>query len=106
MGACCGCCLNDHSWRRQLEAAEQDMFRAVRGLDMDQLVSTYVTNSFNGLEYDVRVHIYNDVDKPTLLMTHGYSMASVFYARMLPALAQHYRIVMFDNLSWGLNERS
>uniref|UniRef100_A0A7S3MK50 Uncharacterized protein n=1 Tax=Favella ehrenbergii TaxID=182087 RepID=A0A7S3MK50_9SPIT len=38
-------------------------------------------------------------------MTHGYCMAAVFHARMLPALAQHYRIVLFDNLSWGLNSR-
>ena len=38
-------------------------------------------------------------------MTHGYAMASVFFAGMLPALAEHYRIVMFDNLSFGLNGR-
>ena len=52
----------------------------------------------------VRTHIYNDDrNVPTLLMTHGYAMASVFFNRLLPELAKHYRIVMFDNLAWGLN---
>jgi len=39
-------------------------------------------------------------------MTHGYLMASVFFARLLPALGKHYRIVMFDNLGFGLNQRT
>ena len=33
-------------------------------------------------------------------------MASPFYARILPELAKYYRIVMFDNLSFGLNTRT
>ena len=106
MGTALGCGFTDHDWQTQMEAAEQEMFAAVQGLDMDKLMSRYVVNTVNGVDYAVRVHVYNDVRKPTLLMTHGYAMASVFHARMLPALAQHYRIVLFDNLSWGLNARS
>ena len=46
------------------------------------------------------------MSKKTLLMTHGYSMASVYFAKLLPGLAKHYRIVMFDNMGWGLNTRT
>ena len=54
----------------------------------------------------MRTVIYNDdPSKKTLLMTHGYCMAAVFHARLLPALAKHYRIVMFDNMGFGLNTR-
>jgi len=55
----------------------------------------------------IRTIIYNDDrSKKTLLMTHGYCLAAVFFARILPALAEHYRIVMFDNLGFGLNSRT
>jgi len=55
----------------------------------------------------IRTYVYNDdMSKKTLLMTHGYCMSSVFFARLLPELSKHYRIVMFDNLGWGLNSRT
>lgn len=39
-------------------------------------------------------------------MTHGFLSASVFFARLLPAIGKQYRIVMFDNLGFGLNDRT
>ena len=39
-------------------------------------------------------------------MTIGYSGGSVYFAKILPGLAKHYRIVLFDNMGWGLNTRT
>ena len=106
MGAVC-CGFSDDDWQTQLEFVEQEMFAATRGLDMEKLTSGYTYTNVGEVIYGVRVHVYNDdPSKKTLLMTHGYAMAAVFHARMLPALSQHYRIVLFDNLSFGLNDRS
>jgi len=33
-------------------------------------------------------------------------MASVYFVGILPALSKHYRVVMVDNLAWGLNQRT
>ena len=99
-----GCGYSDNDWQSELERAEQEFFRVCPGIDMNMLKSKYVHIEMEFQTLAVRTHIYNDDrNKPTLLMTHGYAMASVFFNRILPALACHYRIVMFDNLSWGLN---
>ena len=72
-----------------------------------QLTSMYVPINVKGQQLAVRTNIYNDDrSKKTLLMTHGYCMAALFFSRIIPALAEHYRIVMFDNLSWGMNSRT
>ena len=74
---------------------------------MNKLTCKYTIINVYGQELAVRTYIYNDDrSKKTLLMTHGYCMASVFFSRIIPALAEHYRIVMFDNLGWGLNSRT
>ena len=74
---------------------------------MNKLERRYTFIEMEGQTLAVRTIIYNnDRSKKTLLMTHGYCMASVYFSRILPALAEHYRIVMFDNLGWGLNSRT
>ena len=74
---------------------------------MNKLTCKYTIINVYGQELAVRTYIYNDDrSKKTLVMTHGYCMASVFFSRIMPALAEHYRIVMFDNCSWGLNSRT
>ena len=83
------------------------MFSLTPGFNMEKLQSKYVNIEMAGQNLAVRTHIYNDDrSKKTLLMTHGYAMASVHYCRIMPALAEHYRIVMFDNCAWGLNTRT
>ena len=74
---------------------------------MNKLSTKYTIIKHCNENLAIRTYIYNDDrSKKTLLMTHGYGMSCVFYAHILPALAEHYRIVMFDNLSWGLNSRT
>ena len=102
-----GCGFSDQDWQAQLEAEEQAIFRTAKGIDMNKLVSKYTRMQVRGQWLSVRTHIYNDnKELPTLLMTHGYAMAAVYYVCLLPELSKHYRIVMFDNLSWGLNSRT
>jgi len=38
-------------------------------------------------------------------MTHGYGIACVFFSKIIVPLSESYRIVMFDNLGWGLSQR-
>lgn len=90
-----------------MEAAELRCYEVTPGIDLAKLKRQYRFITMRGEELAIRVTIYNDDrSKKTLLMTHGYCMASVYFAKLLPALAEHYRIVMFDNLGWGLNSRT
>ena len=71
------------------------------------MTAKYTVINVKGQNLAVRTFIYNDDrSKKTLLMTHGYAMAAPFYVGIIPKLAQHYRIVMFDNLAWGLNSKT
>ena len=38
-------------------------------------------------------------------MTHGYMSQCTTFLTLLPKLAKHYDIVLFDNCGWGLNTR-
>ena len=90
-----------------MENQELACFQSVEGLDMRLLTLKYVTIEINGEPLRVRVQTYNDdPSKKTLVMTHGFLSASVFFARLLPTIGKHYRIVMFDNLGFGLNDRT
>ena len=90
-----------------METAEHEFFRLSPGIDMDKLTCKYVNINMNGVPLSVRTYIYNnDLSKKTILMTHGYCMASLYFSRILPALSKHFRIVMIDNLAFGLNSRT
>ena len=45
------------------------------------------------------------IRKPTLVLVHGFASASCHFVTYLPELMKHYRIVMFDNLSFGCNPK-
>ena len=45
------------------------------------------------------------IEKPTLVMTHGFGASSCHFVTILPELMKHFRIVMFDNLSFGMNPK-
>ena len=89
-----------------MEVAELEVFRTTEGIDMSLLTIKDTHIQMNNQDIAVRTYIYNDdKTKKTLVLTHGYSLSCVYYSRILPALAKHYRIVMFDNLAHGLNTR-
>ena len=103
-----GCSFSDANWQQEMENAELAIFQSVEGLDLELLKLSYTEIQVNTPEVlKVRTYTYNDdKSKPTLLMTHGYMVSSVFFARLLPELSKHYRVVMFDNLGFGLNSRT
>ena len=44
-------------------------------------------------------------DKPALLILHGYPTSSYDYWRALPALAEHYRVIVHDHLGFGFSDK-
>ena len=102
-----GCGFSDEDWQTEIENAEQQIFIAAKDIDMDKLVSKYTVIELRGESLAIRTHIYNDdKTKKTLLMTHGYAMAAPYFIGIIPKLAEHYRIVFFDNCAWGTNSRT
>ena len=43
--------------------------------------------------------------KKTLVMTHAYAGCSPAHMKILKGLSELYHLVLFDNISWGLNTR-
>ena len=41
----------------------------------------------------------------SLVLTHGFLSGSGAHLSILGLLAKHFHILLFDNLSWGLNTR-
>ena len=60
---------------------------------------------FEGGDFKVRYFIFGDETKPTLVMTHGYATYALSHFMMFKELACHYRVIAFDNSSWGGNTR-
>ena len=44
-------------------------------------------------------------DKPPLLVLHGYPTSSHDYHRVLPTLAERYRVIVHDHLGFGLSDK-
>ena len=88
-----------------MEQYESEFWR-LGGMDAKYITSKYTMIKMNDSPLAVRTTIYDEGGKEdTLLMTHGYGVSCVFFWKIVKPLAQHYRIVMFDNLGWGLNTR-
>ena len=89
-----------------MEKRELDVLQGVH-IDMSKLERRYVTIEMEGKPFKVRVLVYGkkEENKKTLCMTHGYLGNSTVWGHMLNILAEHYRLVLFDNGSFGLNTR-
>jgi pimeloyl-ACP methyl ester carboxylesterase len=93
--------------QKQLEAAEYDVLLA-SGVPVQEFSRKYVVIDKSG-PFAVRTVIHGgDLpgEKPTLVMTHGYGMASCLFYLLFKDLVEHYRIILVDNLSLGLNSKS
>jgi pimeloyl-ACP methyl ester carboxylesterase len=90
-----------------LENTELSLYES-GGVDTSKLVRKYTTIEMDGKPFLVRTAIYDKggEDRKTLVMTHGYIFSSVLaFFKILEPLSEHYRIVMFDHISYGLNSR-
>lgn len=72
---------------------------------MEAFNRKYVSIKVDGFDFKVRVISFGETSKPTLVLTHGYASFAASYFMILKELAEHYRVIMFDNASWGANTR-
>ncbi len=47
----------------------------------------------------------DDLQKDTLVILHGYPTSSYDYYKVLPLLAQHFRVVVHDHLGFGYSDK-
>ena len=89
-----------------MEEAELNFLNLLH-LDMEKLERKYIMIEMEGKPFRVRTLIYGKKEegKKTLCMTHGYLGNSTGWMWMFKPLAEHYRLVCFDLLSWGLNTK-
>ena len=74
------------------------------GLNPDEFERKFVTIEMDGEPFHIRTVIYGDKSKKTLVMTHGYMLSGVMaFFKLFKNLAEHYRLVVFDQGSFGLN---
>ena len=61
----------------------------------------------DGKPFKVRTFYFGEADsgKKTLILTHGFLDSMLSFFSCLKLISQHYRVIGFDNLSWGLNTR-
>ena len=86
---------------------EEEKVLQFSGLTLDSVKRSYTKFEMDSNPFHVRTFIIDDGSgqKPTLVMTHGALTSSIIFYRMLEPLSHKYRIVLFDNLGWGLNTR-
>ena len=68
----------------------------------------YILIEMDDRPVEVRTTIIDDSNgKPwdTLVLTHGFAGASIHMVALLPILRAKYRLVLFDNLSFGSNTK-
>lgn len=61
--------------------------------------------TLDGSPFRARYFVFGDVNKPVLVMTHGYATKSLSHFMLFKPLSTHFRIIFFDNCSWGGNTR-
>ena len=101
-----GCGYSDESWQEEMERLELELFKQ-GDIDMEKLKRKYTFINVEGKKLAVRTIIYNDdSSKKTLLMTHGFGTSGVVTSfKIAKPLAEHYRLVIFDHMGWGLNTK-
>ena len=75
------------------------------GLPLDSIEKRYVTIEMDGAPFKMRTFIIEKESSPTLVLTHGYACGSPMHFPILKALSRAFRVVMFDNMSFGTNTR-
>lgn len=70
-------------------------------------VAKYTVIQKHGAPYKVRTYYFGceDKSKKTLVLTHGFMANIPSYLKILKSLSEHYRLIAFDHLGWGLNTR-
>ena len=88
----------------QIEKFEEALLKH-SGLPLEAIERRYVEIQMDGQPFKVRTFVIGSMDKKTLVMTHGYLCGSPWHVLILKALSEEFRVVMFDNMSFGGNTR-
>ena len=96
--------LSEGEWQSAMESAENRLIK-LSGIPLIDLRKDFVTIEMDGNPFRVRTFEIGEKSKETLVITHGYTASALTYYTMLKQLSETYRLVLFDNGSWGLNTR-
>ena len=79
----------------------QPSFRPVQGRPHDLVGRTVIVG-----DKELFVREAGAVDAPPLVLIHGWGdHSSVIYGQMIPRLAEHFRVIAFDNRNSGKSDR-
>ena len=101
---------NSHTTFENLIYACEDEILALTKIPKDFITKKNITfkHGPEDEEISIRTIIFDDrspIEKPTLVMLHGFSTAAVLYYPLFAPLLEHYRIVGLDQLGFGASSR-
>mmetsp|Transcript_716 Transcript_716/g.1013 ORF Transcript_716/g.1013 Transcript_716/m.1013 type:complete len:184 (-) Transcript_716:654-1205(-) len=94
------CALFEH----KLSECETEVLK-LSGLPLEAFERHWAHFEFEGAPFRARYFVFGDSEKPVLLMTHGYASFSLSHFMLFKQLAGRFRVIFFDNCSWGGNTR-
>ena len=98
----------DNQDRQQFEARLETCETAIlklTGMPVGAFERHWAEFQLEGSAFRARYFTFGDKSKPTLVMTHGYATFALSHFMLFKGLAQHFRVLIFDNSSWGGNSR-
>lgn len=87
-----------------ISKCEDDILK-LTGMPEGSVERHWARFDFEGEPFKARYFLFGDQSKPVLLMTHGYASKSLSHYLLFKPLAQHFRVIFFDNYGWGANSR-
>ena len=99
------CATKEAQWQLQAEDFEARALQA-SGIPVAEWERKYIEITMDGKPFQVRTLMHGDLEAPVLVMTSSFGVSVTSYLLLFKELSDHYRIVLFDNLSIGLNTKS
>jgi len=75
------------------------------GLTLSAFERHWACFEHESVPFKARYFMFGDQTKPVLVMTHGYASKSLSHFMLFKRLSEHFRVIFFDNCSWGGNTR-
>ena len=74
-------------------------------MPLDSIERHWAVFQLEGRLFKARYFVFGDTNKPVLVMTHGYATHALSHFMLFKPLSENYRVIIFDNSSWGGNTR-
>ena len=91
-------------FEHHLEQCETEILK-LTGLPVEHYERHWAAFKFQGSDFKARYFVFGDESKPVLVMTHGYASSAFSHFMQFKSLAVHFRVIFFNNCSWGGNTR-